>query len=70
MKQTINKFFKDCVKVEDWLNTQLTVASSEDYGKDLDDVELLIQNFDIFLGDLYKVHSQIHTHYLDYVPRF
>ena len=61
VKQKINKFFKDCVEVEDWLNTQLTVASSEDYGKDLDDVELLIQNFDIFLGDLYKVRSQIHN---------
>ena len=39
MQQKINKFFKDSKEIADWINTQLFVAASEDYGKDLDDVD-------------------------------
>ena len=52
VKQRMYQFFRDCEEMEDWINSQLTIASSEDYGKDLDDVDRLIHNFDVFLADL------------------
>ncbi len=52
VKQRVYQFFRDCEEMEDWINSQLTVASSEDYGKDLDDVDRLIHNFDLFLANL------------------
>lgn len=33
----------------EWLNEQMTVAASEDYGRDVEHVEILIQKFDSFL---------------------
>jgi spectrin beta len=48
--------------MEDWINSQLTVASSEDYGKDLDDVDRLIHNFDLFLTNL-TTHEDKLTHF-------
>ena len=59
MQQKINKFFKDSEEIADWINIQLFVATSEDYGKDLDDVDHLIHKFDIFQSDLIKVCFQI-----------
>ena len=61
MQQKINKFFKDSEEIADWINIQLFVATSEDYGKDLDDVDHLIHKFDIFQSDLIKVCFQIHN---------
>ena len=45
VKRRLYQFFRDSEEMEDWINSQLTVASSEDYGKDLDDVDRLIHNF-------------------------
>ena len=61
MQQKINKFFKDSEEIADWINIQLFVAASEDYGKDLDDVDRLIHKFDIFQSDLIKVCFQFHS---------
>ena len=61
VKQKIDKFFKDCEEIEDWINTQLFVASSEDYGKDLDDVDRLIHNFDTFQSDLTTHEDKLTT---------
>lgn len=52
VKQRVYQFLRDCEEMEDWINGQLSVAASEDYGKDLDDVERLIHNFDLFLANL------------------
>ena len=52
VKRRVYQFFRDSEEMEDWINSQLTVASSEDYGKDLDDVDRLIHNFDLFLNNL------------------
>lgn len=52
VKQKVYQFFRDSEEMEDWINGQLSIASSEDYGKDLDDVERLIHNFDIFFANL------------------
>jgi spectrin beta len=43
---------RDKEEMVDLINTQLTVAASEDYGKDLHDVERLIHNFDLFMDNL------------------
>ena len=61
MQQKIKIFFKDSDEISDLINTQLFVAASEDYGKDLDDVDRLIHKFDIFQSDLIKVCFQIHN---------
>ena len=61
MQQKINKFFKDSEEMADWINIQLFVATSEDYGKDLEDVDRLIHKFDIFQSDLIKVCFQFHS---------
>ena len=61
MQQKINKVLKDSEEIADWINIQLFVAASEDYGKDLDDVDRLIHKFDIFQSDLIKVCFQIHN---------
>ena len=61
MQQKINKFFKDSEEIADWINIQLFVATSEDYGKDLEDVDRLIHKFDIFQSDLIKVCFQFHS---------
>ena len=61
MQQKINKFFKDSEEIADWINIQLIVAASKDYGKDLDDVDRLIHKFDIFQSDLIKVCFQFHS---------
>ena len=61
MQQKINRFFKDSKEIADWINTELFVAASEDYGKDLDDVDRLIHKFDIFQSDLIKVCFQFHS---------
>ena len=69
MQQKINKFFKDSKEIADWINTELFVAASEDYGKDLDDVDRLIHKFDIFQSDLIKVCFQFHNLSTMYVNR-
>ena len=61
VKQRMYQFFRDCEEMEDWIQSQLTVASSEDYGKDLDDVDRLIHNFDIFLADLTTHEDKLTT---------
>lgn len=52
VKRRIYQFLRDSEEMEDWINTQSTIAATEDYGKDLDDVERLIHNFDLFLSNL------------------
>ena len=62
VKSRVYQFFRDSEEMEDWINGQLTVASSEDYGKDLDDVDRLIHNFDLFLANL-TTHEDKLTHF-------
>ena len=50
---------RDKEEMVDLINTQLTVAASEDYGKDLHDVERLIHNFDIFMDNLVQHEEKL-----------
>ncbi|XP_065202026.1 spectrin beta chain, non-erythrocytic 1 isoform X3 [Planococcus citri] len=46
------RFLREAEEVAEWINDQTAVAASEDYGRDVEHVELLIQAFDNFLAGL------------------
>ncbi|XP_063234159.1 spectrin alpha chain, non-erythrocytic 1 isoform X2 [Bacillus rossius redtenbacheri] len=46
------RFLRESDEALEWMNDQAAVAASEDYGRDVQHVELLIQRFDSFLGTL------------------
>jgi len=48
INQKIYQFNRDSEELEDLITSRLVVASSEDYGKDLDDVERLMHNYETF----------------------
>ena len=48
----VHKFLREADEVADWINEQITVAASEDYGRDVEHVEILIQKFESFLSTL------------------
>ncbi|XP_046434088.1 spectrin beta chain, non-erythrocytic 1 isoform X2 [Neodiprion fabricii] len=50
--EKLYKFIREADEVIEWIGDQTTVAASEDYGRDVEHVELLIQIFDNFLGGL------------------
>lgn len=37
------RFFREAEEVAEWINDQTAIAASEDYGRDVEHVELLIQ---------------------------
>ncbi|CAG9768666.1 unnamed protein product [Ceutorhynchus assimilis] len=45
-------FIHECTDVKDWMRDQTNKADSEEYGNDLEHVELLIQAFDTFHASL------------------
>jgi spectrin beta len=46
------RFLREADEVAEWMGDQTAVAASEDYGRDVEHVELLIQAFDSFLLSL------------------
>ncbi|XP_054271663.1 spectrin alpha chain, non-erythrocytic 1 isoform X2 [Macrosteles quadrilineatus] len=46
------RFVREAEEVAEWIGDQTAVAASEDYGRDVEHVELLIQAFDTFLSSL------------------
>lgn len=55
------KFLRLADEVIEWIGDQTTVAASEDYGRDVEHVELLIQIFDNFLAGLTTSESRVST---------
>ncbi|XP_026666604.1 spectrin beta chain, non-erythrocytic 5 isoform X2 [Ceratina calcarata] len=53
------KFVRQADEVIEWIGDQTTVAASEDYGRDVEHVELLIQIFDNFLAGLTTSESRV-----------
>ncbi|XP_076761659.1 spectrin beta chain, non-erythrocytic 5 kst isoform X2 [Xylocopa sonorina] len=53
------KFIRMADEVIEWIGDQTTVAASEDYGRDVEHVELLIQTFDNFLHGLTTSDSRV-----------
>ncbi|GAB6026067.1 hypothetical protein CHUAL_012270 [Chamberlinius hualienensis] len=46
------KFYDEASDVTEWINEQAAVVASEDNGRDLEHVEIIIQKFDKFLSSL------------------
>ncbi|XP_042865885.1 spectrin beta chain, non-erythrocytic 5-like isoform X7 [Penaeus japonicus] len=46
------RFLRESDEVGEWLNDQMAIAASEDYGRDVEHVEILIQKFESFLTAL------------------
>ncbi|PSN40703.1 hypothetical protein C0J52_13751 [Blattella germanica] len=46
------RFLREADEVAEWMGDQTALAASEDYGRDVEHVELLIQTFDSFLSSL------------------
>lgn len=53
------KFIRQADEVIEWIGDQTTVAASEDYGRDVEHVELLIQIFENFLAGLTTSESRV-----------
>lgn len=54
-------FLRESDEVGEWLNDQMAVAASEDYGRDVEHVEILIQKFDTFLAVLASNEEKLTT---------
>lgn len=55
------KFVRECNELQEWLTDQQAKAASEDYGEDVEHVELLIQAFDTFFTSLNNSKSRIES---------
>uniref|UniRef100_A0A8D8XL88 Tripeptidyl-peptidase 2 n=1 Tax=Cacopsylla melanoneura TaxID=428564 RepID=A0A8D8XL88_9HEMI len=53
------KFLREAEEVAEWISDQTAVAASEDYGRDVEHVELLIQTFESFLNGLSASESRV-----------
>lgn len=52
-------FIQMVEEVQEWINDQISIADSEDYGTDVEHVELLIKTFDTFVAGLIASESRI-----------
>lgn len=59
--EKLYKFIRQADESIEWIGDQTTLAASEDYGRDVEHVELLIQIFDNFLAGLTTSESRVHT---------
>merc|ERR1712183_770026 len=59
INQKIYQFNRDSEEMEDLITSRLVVASSEDYGKDLDDVERLIHTYETFFENLLQQKEKL-----------
>jgi len=53
------RFLREADDVAEWMGEQTAVAASEDYGCDVEDVDLLIQTFDSFLSSLAATKGRV-----------
>ncbi|KRT86320.1 hypothetical protein AMK59_2292 [Oryctes borbonicus] len=54
-------FIKECTEVQEWMNDQQVKAASEDYGTDVEHVELLTQQFELILSGLTTYAPRVKT---------
>ncbi|XP_022241663.1 spectrin beta chain, non-erythrocytic 1-like [Limulus polyphemus] len=52
-------FMREADEVETWIHDQMVIASSEDVGKDLEHIEILIQKFEGFLISLHSSEERV-----------
>jgi spectrin beta len=49
-QMAVIEFFHEVEDTTEWINSQMVTAASEDYGKDVGHVEMLIKSFDSFMS--------------------
>lgn len=54
-------FMRECAEVQDWMKDQTLKTDSEEYGNDVEHVELLIQAFDTFHASLMNSEPRIQS---------
>ncbi|ODM96280.1 Spectrin beta chain, non-erythrocytic 1, partial [Orchesella cincta] len=50
--QKFYDFNRACNETVDWINEMMNIAGSEEYGRDVEHVESLIQKFELFMGNV------------------
>ena len=58
-QKAVIEFIHEADEVNEWINTQMAVAASEDYGKDVSHMEMLIKTFDSFLQTIHSSEERI-----------
>ena len=58
-QKEVIEFLHEAEEVVDWVNTQMAVAASEDYGKDVSHVERLIKTFDSFMQTILSSEERV-----------
>merc|ERR1712155_36314 len=58
-QKDVIEFLHEAEEVVDWINTQMAVAASEDYGKDVSHVERLIKTFDSFMQTILSSEERV-----------
>merc|ERR1711892_192516 len=58
-QKAVIEFFHETDEVNEWINTQMGLAASEDYGKDVSHVEMLIKTFDSFMQTISSSEERI-----------
>ncbi|XP_065345561.1 spectrin beta chain, non-erythrocytic 1 isoform X4 [Cloeon dipterum] len=54
-----HQFLREANDLEEFLNEQMQIAASEEYGNDIEHVELLIQKFESFLSNLHAEEARV-----------
>lgn len=52
-------FIRECNELQEWMNDQLVKAASEDYGTDVEHVELLTKTFETFFNSLLNSKTRV-----------
>lgn len=52
-------FIRECNELQDWMNDQQIKAASEDYGTDVEHVELLTKTFETFFASLLNSKARV-----------
>ena len=52
-------FLRECQELQDWMNDQQVKAASEDYGTDVEHVELLAQAFETIFSSLHNSTARV-----------
>ncbi|KAK9874725.1 hypothetical protein WA026_005540 [Henosepilachna vigintioctopunctata] len=54
-------FLQECTELQEWIRDQMTKADSEEYGVDVEHVELLIQAFDTFHASITNSEARLQS---------
>lgn len=59
--QRLYEFLRQADEVSDWIDQQMTVTASEEYGEDVEHVEQLIAAFEAFVSNLAANEARVHA---------